>query len=404
MASTTRRMVLTTLLSGMAAGLAGCSSSCPDSGTPSSAYTVPTDDVGSGYDTLPAGSWTSPRSDSANTGYTAHASVSDTPTIQWQTTVPVPTTGDVTAATSPPVVAADTVFIATSAGVFALALRDGTERWRRDIEPVVHTETGPYGQRPVAPIVVDEHLICATDAGVVALDIADGSTLWKTAANMNTGVPTSTDAGILVPTADGVLMLSSDDGTKQWSAATAAVMPAVVNDTVVTGGAQPTALDALTGEKRWVRSDQQSSYPVITDETVYFGTSDGLAARSLADGSNTWLIDRGRFMEPPVVTPQSIYAVERPGEAGHATFAFDRGDREAPAPRWCSEVGDGIVLAATNETALIHRADGLFGFSSDLGEVTWKHPLGTQPTAPALLDGGLVTTTDTGTVTALGGR
>ena len=396
--------MLATLLGGTVVGLAGCTSSCPDTGTPSSSYVVDTDDVGGGFDTLPGESWPSPRRTAANTGYAADASLTETPAMRWQTTVLVPSTGGAVEATSPPIVASGTVFVSTLAGVFALALRDGAARWRRELEPAVVTEPHRSRDRVVAPVVAGDRVICATDTGVVALDIADGSTVWETEAIVGAGVPTSTEAGMIVPTTDGVAMLDDANGSTQWTAPTSAVMPAVAGDTIVTGGDRATALDVATGEERWGRSDRRRSYPVVADETVCFGTGDGLAAHALADGSDEWLVDRGRFLEPPIVTPQSIYAVERPGEAGDATFAFDRVDAGAPSPRWCSEIGDGVALAATDETALVHRAPGLVGFSEDLGDAMWRHPLGTQPVAPALLDGGLVTAASDGTVTALGGR
>lgn len=119
-------------------------------------------------------------------------------------------------------------------------------------------------------------------------------------------------------------------------------------------------------------------------------------------------------MRSPVVTPETIYVLEQPGEAGAASFALDRRDGE-PSPRWCSYVGSGVVTGASRSLALgttslgtgSEAAQSIVAFTADLGEAPWAIEAGSHPrewvNPPAILDGALVVTTRGGTVVALGG-
>ncbi|WP_324760941.1 PQQ-binding-like beta-propeller repeat protein [Haloarcula sp. GH36] len=402
MPSTLRRTFLGTVVSGVVAGIAGCSSSCPDTDTPEPSHTVGTAD-GSAFETLPDGAWPSPRFDAANTGYTTVESPSPMPSIQWRSTLPVSSGDEAAPLTTPPIVADETVLVATQRGMFGLSLRDGTERWRRDLVPATVESALGYGEKLASPIATDGTAICPTADGVVALDIGDGSVLWRTDKVTGAGTPARTGEGVVCPTADGLTMLDTRDGSPRWTASVDARDPVVADGMVVGGKDRTVALDVATGQRRWTAPTGTHEHPVVADGTVYLGTGDGLVGRALSDGSEQWRIDRGRFLTPPVVTPETIYAVESPGEAGDATFAFDRVADGKPTPRWCSQVGSGAVTAAADDGLLTLQSAGLVAFTADYGDATWRYPLrdGLQP--PAVLDGGLVTVSTDGVVAALGG-
>ncbi|MFC7078247.1 outer membrane protein assembly factor BamB family protein [Haloarcula halophila] len=402
MPSTLRRTFLGTVVSGAVAGIAGCSSSCPDTDTPEPSHTVGTAD-GSAFETLPDGAWPSPRFDAANTGYTPVEFPSPTPSVQWRSSIPVSSGDETERLTSGPIVAEETVMVATKAGLFGLSLRDGTERWRRDLVPAAVESAHGYGQNLASPIVTDETVICPTADGVVALDIADGGSLWRADNVTGAGTPARTGEGVICPTTDGLTMVDTRDGSPRWTASVDARDPAVADDTILVGGEQTVALDAETGKRQWTVPTGTNEHAVVADGTVYLSTGDGLVGRALSDGSEQWRIDRGRFLTPPVVTPETIYAVESPGEAGDATFAFDRVADGKPTPRWCSQVGSGAVTAAADDGLLTLQSAGLVAFTADYGDATWRYPLrdGLQP--PAVLDGGLVTVSTDGVVAALGG-
>lgn len=412
MPSTLRRTFLGTLAAGVAAGIAGCSSSCPDTGAPEPSHTVETAD-GSGFETLPSGTWPSPRFDAANTGYAPVDPPSSTPSVQWRTTVPVDSDEEDVRGTGGPIVADETVVLTTPAGIFALSLRDGTERWRRNHTPVTIESVIEASGELVSPVAAGDRVFCPTYDGVVALNLDDGSVAWRAAEVTGAGIPTTTDDGLVVPTTDGLTLLDARDGSRLWTAAADARLPVVVDGTVVTMGEQTVALDAATGEQQWTAPAGSRGHPVVADGTVYLGTGDGLIARTLSDGSERWQVDRGRFLAPPVVTPESVYAVEQPGEAGAATFAFDRVADGPPEPRWCSEAGViGVTVTAAAEDALFtlqssgsDEPGGLVAFTADFGDAEWRYSLGERQLVrpPAVLDGGLVSVSEDGVVAGIGG-
>lgn len=403
MPSTSRRAFLGTMTVGTVIGIAGCSSSCPDTDTPEPSHTVESADD-SGFDTLPGGSWPAPRFDTTNAGYAPIDSFSSTPSVQWQTTVPTDAGNEDARTTGVPLVVGETVVVVTSAGVFGLSLRDGTEQWQRDLSPATVESATGYGEELASPVAADNHVFCPTANGVVALTLNDGSVAWRASDLASAGVPAVADNGLVVPTTEGLTMLDARDGSPVWTDSADARLPAVTDGTIVTGGEQTVALDAATGERQWIESADSPTYPVVVDETVYLGTGRGLVGRALSDGSERWRIDRGRFIVPPVVTPESVYAVERPGEAGDATFAFDRVANGPPEPRWCSEVGEGAVTSATEDALFTLQDDGLVAFTAAFGDAEWQYSPrgGLQP--PAVLDGGAVSVSTDGVVAGIGGE
>jgi outer membrane protein assembly factor BamB len=412
MPSIDRRTFLGTLSAGGALGLAGCSSSCPDSDSPEPAVVFGTGDAGSGFESLPGGSWPTPRFDARNTGHARSHRLPDSPSVRWRTTLPTPDVEGVDAGTSPPTVADGRVYLTTGRGAVALSLRDGTDRWRR-------AELGrPVGtDRVLAPPVVGEDAVfVATTDGLAALDPADGAVDWRYTSSAATGPPTVVGGGPVLPTDDGVVALAAD-GSERWSAptGTASRPPLAATDgTVVVAGEAVTGLDAATGDRLWESSVRPESHPVVADGTVYLGTYEGLVGLRLDDGTERWTVDRGsgRAFSAPVVTDETVYAVERPGEAGDATFAFDRTGDGPPAPRWCSYVGEGAVAAAVDGHAVALQSgdegDGavptrLVAFTRRFGEATWGFASAERALPPAVLDGGMVIANRLGTVAAVGG-
>jgi outer membrane protein assembly factor BamB len=407
-----RRTLLGTFSTGVVLGFAGCSSSCPDSDSPDPDVVFGTGDVGSGFDRLPDGSWPTPRFDAGNTGNARpHRTPTDPLSLRWRTTLPRPDTESVDAGTSPPTVADGRVYLVTRMGVTALSLRDGSTRWR-------NTNVGrPVGggREFAPPVAGDDAVFAATTDGLFALAPDDGTVDWRYAASV-TGPPTLVDGGPVLPTADGVVALTPE-GNERWSAAGGAVSEpplAAVDGTVVAVGDGVTAVDAATGDRLWEAPVRSRSYPVVDNGTVYLGTYEGLVGLSLDNGTERWTADRGsgRAFSAPVVTERTVYAVERPAEAGDATFAFDRADGGPPSPRWCSSVGEGAVAAAAAGHALAVRSgDGLSGgssarlvaFTQRFGEATWAFGSAGRTLPPAVLDRAVVVADRLGTVTAIGG-
>ena len=408
MPSITRRTLLGTLAAGAAVGVAGCSSSCPDGDPPEPSVLV--DDITSGaFETLPDGSWPQPRFDAANTGHAPVQPPTDSPTLRWRTTLPAPSVDGTGAGASSPTVADGRVYVTTAEGAVALSLRDGTERWRHETAPATTDPTVGYDDELAPPVVADGRVYLAAVDGLVALHADDGTVAWRATDAAATGVPTAHGDGLLVPTADGLAELAAGDGSRRWIADVEATRPAVADGTVVAGDGETVALDAASGDRLWSASVRAEFHPVVADGAVFLGTDGRLVGLGLDDGRERWAIDRGggRTFSAPVVTPETAYTVERPGEAGDATFALGHDGDGTPEPRWCSYVGDGAVTAAAGGHAFALRSGAtdrrLVTFTERFGEATWGYATADRTLPPAVLDGGVVIVTRRGTVAAVGG-
>jgi outer membrane protein assembly factor BamB len=417
MPSTTRRALLGAVAAGSVAALAGCSSSCPDSGEPEPDALVGTSPGDTPFDEAPDTDWPAPRNDVANTGYAPDATLPEAPLgVRWEASLPTRERESTYDRASSPVVVGDRVVVATGGGVSALGFRDGTDAWRAEgVAPNTTTVTQSYDEEFVTPVVGGETVYVGGTEALVALDLADGSERWRYEAASRFRTPAVDGGAVFVDSDAGFVALDADDGSELWTAdpGVETGLPAVADGAVVVAGRETVALDAATGEVRWATDSQSDHYPVAADGTVYLGTYEGLAAVDLASGETRWTFDRGsgRSLSAPVVADDTLYVVEQPGEAGDATFALDRTEGP-PEPRWCSDVGEGAVTAATPDRALGLLPDGspgdgsgtvqMVAFDEQLGNAHWGLPGSNRLVAPAVVDGAVLVVDRLGRVKALG--
>lgn len=428
MPSLTRRDVLRTGGAALAATtfLAGCSSSCPDSDRPSPEKRVGIRDSPAGpFDAAPSGSWPELHGNAANTGYADAGPPDGAVTLRWRTDLSLPDTDSGGLSASSPVVRDGLVAVADSARVHALDVTTGAHRWQSDpISPTDRDTIYEYEANTATPAIgADGTVYVGTTDGVVALDATDGQVRWRFDDLARAGAPTVVDDTVYVAGSVTVAALAVSDGRERWTRQIAwdpALDPPAVGDGVVVVPADgaTVGLDAASGDQRWRADVTAHTYAVVDDGTAFVGNgSGGLHAIDLATGEIDWTFSRGEYRElqTPVVTPDSIYVVEQPGEAGAATFALDRRDRK-PRPRWCSDVGSGAVVAATQDLAFgivplgegPSSSQGIVAFTSDLGDAPWALSGVNGPrgwvTAPAFLDGAMIATTRGGTVVAVGAQ
>lgn len=419
MQSLRRRDVLALLATGAVAGLAGCSSSCPDSDDPDPETSVRRPSDPAGFDSVPRGDWPAPRYDPGNAGYTPEGTIpTDSVAVRWQARPPTAPVNDVFYEASSPVVADDHVLVSTGAGVTALDLRDGTETWTTDaVSPATVPPTHGYDEEIVPPVAAGDTVFVAGRTELVALALADGTERWRYETT-SPGIPAVAEGSVFVASDAGTVALDPATGEERWRVAegSTVAVPAVDDGTVVCSGGpdnETVALDAGTGDVRWRTGTIAEFYPVIADGSVYIGSYDGLYCYALGDGTRRWLLDRGsgRSLSAPVVTPDTLYLAERPGEAGDAAFAFDRTDGK-PTPRWCSSVGDTTVPVGTDDHALVlegsvggpgEQRPSLVAFTAGFGDALWGLGGRRRVLPPAVLDGAVVLTDDDGRVLALGG-
>lgn len=234
-----------------------------------------------------------------------------------------------------------------------------------------------------APLIADG--VVYTAAGTVsALDARTGETVWEHALSTDvSATPALSDSTLLVPTADHLLALDSDDGSLQWS-----VTPAQAAGTAVTASAglvtvpMPdrgiVAYDTDRGERRWRDATLGSRQPAIADGVVYTtgyredGNTACLRALDAADGSRRWTADLDHPDTPPVVTDTGVLV-----GAGGTLVAFDRstGRRRRVLGTFGERireplaVDDGAAFVTADDSAIVavSLADGTRRWRVDAG-------------------------------------
>lgn len=405
------------------AALAGCSSSCPDSGRPTAGETISADSTPIGpFEQTPAGTWPAETGTAANTGYATGSLPESGLAVRWSTQLDIPTEDGVGVVASAPVVGPDRAFVADSEGVHAVSLRTGELEWKSEQLPVTETERyGTHRPETIAPRIGPEgRILVGLETGLAALDPDDGTTVWRADGLAEVAPPTVAD-GLLVAQGVNTVRAFDSNGTERWDAdlrrGPTRRQPAATSEVVVLRSETGLAgLDPETGDTRWTRRVQVESQPAIDDETVFLGTDEGLLGLSVTDGADRFTYSRGEYMafHSLVVTPETVYVVEQPPEAGASSFALAR-TTDGIEPRWCSYIGDGTVTGATDRQAV-----GLFdlgtgpgssrsvaNFTADSGAVDWAVRGGSRSDAwlnpPALLDGVLVLSTRGGRMLAVSG-
>jgi outer membrane protein assembly factor BamB len=214
------------------------------------------------------------------------------------------------AITAPPVIAAGTVYVATTdlgdggtGGIIALDLATGAVRWR------VPTPLPVRGGIAVAGDTVSTVQI---DGTVLALDAASGAVRWRYA--LSTNITPQAGAAFAAPTADGRDILAGHqrhlaaltDGVPQWtadpvpdgvdsqSAAALAAGAGLVVGTFNRWSGGVTAWDRVTGAQLWKYETEDTvginSSPVIAGDQVIVATAaDKVIALDLA-GNLRWSV------------------------------------------------------------------------------------------------------------------
>ncbi|MFW5919027.1 MAG: PQQ-binding-like beta-propeller repeat protein [Halanaeroarchaeum sp.] len=424
----TRRRLIRSLAGvaalGGIASLAGCSSSCPDRGRPTPTTTVSIrDDPTGGFGSTPAADWLGPHGNAANSGYSDRSLPPEGLSVRWRTELDLPATDSGGLSASAPTVARGGVVVADERRVHSLSLQKGETRWRSDaIRPTRLDSLERYRANTVAPALgPDGDVFVGTGDGLVALDGSDGATRWRVDALKEVARPAVVEGTVYAQDADTVVAVAMD-GTETWRRSVGRrgtpSPPAVgANRVVAWTDAGLVGVDRVSGDVVWERELSVESQVVVDDGTCFVGNYEGLHALDCRTGEDRWTFSRDdyRALLTPVVTAETIYVVEQPGEAGAATFALDRGDGR-PSPRWCSDIGSGAVTGATDEYVLTalplgdgpDEAHSIVAFTTDFGEAPWAIRGGGDPaswvTSPAIVDGAVVLATRGGTVVAIGGE
>ncbi|OAQ51897.1 pyrrolo-quinoline quinone [Natrinema mahii] len=252
---------------------------------------------------------------------------------------------------SSPTAVDGTAYVGTPAGdLVAIGLADGAVTWR---SPATTGWTSLARQRRTAggvtsPAVADGRVVVGTEAGIAAFDAADGSSEWTYDTERAVrSSPALVDGTVYVGGATPVA-LAAEDGAVQWGGKGAASLSlrgtrgsvrrqelppmapsvAVGDERVVRHDSDErlVALDRSDGSERWraplerveslsrpagstgtVQYASSWSSPVIAGDAVVVGTTAGVVAASLADGSGLWRLSTdSRVVASPAVADGAI--------------------------------------------------------------------------------------------------
>jgi len=138
----------------------------------------------------------------------------------------------------------------------------------------------------------------ATTYGVTAINISDGSIAWSSTAGTATTWTVASSAAIYYGTAGTVKALDISDGHLLW---TSAALGGTVNDLALSDGklfarfgSTLRALDASAGTAIWAAAATVTTPPAIANGQVYAGTGNGnLRSFDEATGTELWSTPAG---------------------------------------------------------------------------------------------------------------
>lgn len=260
---------------------------------------------------------------------------------------------DFRAIESSPVVVDGVVYAGSGLGLMAVDAVSGQELWRLD----------PFGldigRAGSSPAVVDGVVYIAHKSlQLFAIDAATGELRWKfEAGDWNNEYPTTpavVDGTVYIANNydDQLYAIETTSGQKVWSTDISGrrdgaptsyeSAPAVAGGMVYAAGGSNGlyALDAATGEERWVFPAEPTvrfAPPIVVDSIVYAGSEAGLFAID-ADGQELWSFSTGdRIRSSPAVVDGVIYFAS--GNAIHAL------SNPTPAMRTATAEADAAATA-----------------------------------------------------------
>ncbi|MFB6122438.1 MAG: PQQ-binding-like beta-propeller repeat protein [Haloferacaceae archaeon] len=168
---------------------------------------------------------------------------------------------------------------------------DGTERWRRPLEPLVYDEynLGDSTATQIAPAVTDDGVYVPDRDALVKLDRGTGEERWRVDVDTPYAAPTAVDGGVVQTGWQGTVAVD-DSGEVRWrrnlhSRAAAAASDGDVY--VVAGDLHELAADS--GETNWRAHlpSEGTAAPVVADDAVLAVAGDVRAFDRNASGVPT---------------------------------------------------------------------------------------------------------------------
>ncbi|EMA26747.1 outer membrane protein assembly factor BamB family protein [Haloarcula argentinensis] len=287
--------------------------------------------------------------------------------------------------TSSHTVRGETVFVGTNENdVYALNLKDGSERWSNTVDtrlphPTVvddivvfaglgrvyafFTDDGSAAwtwspdQSAYNRMFHDETLFIGDTNGVVtAIDVTTGSERWHIDAPTRNWISPSvvSQNRLYAGSFQGsVYGFDADDGTIEWQYSTDTTTVSITHrdGTVYVGdrSGKVYALKDVDGAEQWTFDTSAAARVHPGSESIYVGSHDGSIYRLSAEsGDPHWKFETNGWVEQPAITDSGIYV----GSKDSNLYAIER---ETGEKRWQREVGfwaryrptvrDGVVYA-----------------------------------------------------------
>jgi len=214
-----------------------------------------------------------------------------------------------------PLIAANTLLVASTGGLHALNMRDGTRRWQW------------HGDTHAFPPAVRSGVVFATDraGGIAALDLDDGREIWQRQLDGWLYTPALLDDRLIIGGSSGVIYgLDGATGDTFWTRELDQEL--VYRPVAVAGGVVVTTFKGtvlhLDGDGRliWeVRDSAPSFSPAVAGDLLVFGGMDGvLRARDRDTGRLLWRVElSGSLSVPPrveagqvaIASPDGLFVV-----------------------------------------------------------------------------------------------
>jgi outer membrane protein assembly factor BamB len=182
----------------------------------------------------------------------------------------------------------DGVYVRSATACVKLA-QDGTERWRRPLDPLVYDEykLGDFTATQIAPAVTDDGVYVPDRDALVKLDPGSGRERWRVTVDTAYAAPVVADDGGVVQTGHRETVAVEPGGEERWRRSLGTRAAAATADDVayvVPGDVHE--LDLATGETNWQAHvpSEGTAAPVVTDEEVLIVSGDVRAFRREAGG------------------------------------------------------------------------------------------------------------------------
>jgi outer membrane protein assembly factor BamB len=154
---------------------------------------------------------------------------------------------------------------------------DGTERWRRSLDPLAYDEynLGDETATQVPPAVTDDGVYVPDRDALVKLDRETGAERWRVAVDTPYAASVVDDGGVVQTGWRGTVAVDHA-GEVRWRRDLHSRAAAATDGDVYVAAGDLHELDAETGETNWRAHlpSEGTAAPVVTDESVLVATGD----------------------------------------------------------------------------------------------------------------------------------